>query len=626
MMFSVLTSLDRSEKRAILLAIDLVAATLALVLTWALVAGRLPDPDEALRLSGLLAVLLAVVLIATLALGLHRVKVNTYELKGVLENSAVAIALALVGAAVNPVFGRVLPEQSFVILGMSSAILSVGSRMALRSYVLWLYAANRSRKRVLLYGAGQTGQQLATALSTDDSLVAVGFVDDNPALHGLTVAGLKVVSPVHLQREVADKRIDRVVIAMPSARASERAAIQRRLRGIGCEVISIPSFADMVVEGILPRGRDKIDVQALIGRAEIAPSLPALNGTYREKRVLVTGAGGSIGKELCRQVQASGPECLVALDHSEYALYSIERELSESWPEQRMIAALGSVCDPDFMARVMRDHQIDIVLHAAAYKHVPMVENNLLAGLNNNVLGTKVAAEAAARANVERFILISSDKAVRPTSAMGASKRMAELVVQDLTARNGSTRFSMVRFGNVLGSSGSVIPLFEEQIARGGPVTLTDRNVTRFFMTVSEAVRLVLLAGTFARGGEVFVLNMGKPVRIENLARAMIQSAGYSVRDAANPDGDIEIEIIGLRGGEKLHEELLIGSDMLTTPHPKILRAQEDSLSSDEMADLIADLTDAVETGDEHLARRVMSRWVEPQRSAQVIPLEAANG
>ncbi|NIY97344.1 polysaccharide biosynthesis protein, partial [Salipiger sp. HF18] len=360
-----------------------------------------------------------------------------------------------------------------------------------------------------------------------------------------------------------------------------------------------------------------VSLDDLLGRNRLEAELPGVSHAYSGRRILVTGAGGSIGSELCRQLIACKPDCVVLVDHSELGLYNIDKELRDIAHGMTIVPILGSVLNEQLMAEIMQEHRIEVVLHAAAYKHLPLVECNVLSGLNNNVIGTKVLADIAREAGVERFILVSSDKAVRPTNVMGASKRLAELVVQDLATRSAGTRFSMVRFGNVLGSSGSVIPLFEEQIARGGPVTLTDPKVTRYFMTVSEAARLVLLAGSFARGGDVFVLDMGDPVPIKKLARQMIEGAGYTVRDAKHPDGDIEIEITGLRRGEKLHEELLISPDMLTTPHHKILRAQESYLSEFEIATALKDLRSAIAGLDEDMARSVIARWVERCKDAE---------
>ena len=356
-----------------------------------------------------------------------------------------------------------------------------------------------------------------------------------------------------------------------------------------------------------------VDINELLGRARLEDDLPGVSETYQGRNILVTGAGGSIGSELCRQLIKWKPKSLILFDHSELALFDIHRELQKLDTDTQIVPVLGSVVEGELVRIALRKYQVDIVLHAAAYKHVPLVEENALEGIRNNVFGTKAVAEASRAEGVERFILVSTDKAVRPSSIMGASKRFAEMVVQDLATRSTTTRFSMVRFGNVMGSSGSVIPLFQEQIARGGPVTLTDMDVTRFFMTIPEAVSLVLLAGSFARGGDVFVLDMGEPVLIRELAEKMIENAGYAVRNARNPDGDIAIQVTGLRPGEKLHEELLIGSDMLTTPHAKILRAQEAHLSEIEMANALQSLWQAIDTRSPDLLQKTLRKWIEKQ-------------
>ncbi|MGR3677437.1 MAG: UDP-N-acetylglucosamine 4,6-dehydratase family protein [Paracoccaceae bacterium] len=339
--------------------------------------------------------------------------------------------------------------------------------------------------------------------------------------------------------------------------------------------------------------------------------LPKTEGTYRDQNILITGAGGSIGGELCRQIARCSPRNLVLLDNSEYALYSISCALHKTNPALSIKSILGSVEHPELMREVLQDNKIDIVFHAAAYKHVNLVEQNAYEAVRNNVLGTRVLAEEARRAEISSFILVSTDKAVRPTSVMGSTKRLAELVVQDLANRSEKTKFSIVRFGNVLGSSGSVIPLFQKQIHNMGPVTVTHPNVTRYFMTVDEAVRLVLLTGTFSDGGDVFVLDMGTPVSIYAMARKMIEASGHTVRDELTPDGDIPIIFTGLTDGEKMHEELLIGNDMLTTPHPKILRAQENQISELEVASALKDLRRAVEDRDKELLHVTLRLYVE---------------
>ena len=494
-------------------------------------------------------------------------------------------------------------------------ILTVGSRMILRSVLIWIYRSKQSRKRVLIYGAGQTGQQLAAALATDTEIQPVAFVDDNPTLQGLTIGGLVVHAQYSVPDLVVRHRIDHVVLAMPSVSRAMQQRIAARLRAMGCDVHALPSFADLVSKDELVRQIAPLELSDLLGRNRLEDELPGITDAYAGRNILVTGAGGSIGSEICRQLISCKPASLILLDHSEHSLYAITRDLQDTSTTIPVIPVLGSVGETALIRDVIATYGIDVVLHAAAYKHVPLVERNMIEGIRNNVLGTKILADEAKLAQVERFILISTDKAVRPVGIMGCSKRLAEMIVQDLATRSTSTAFSIVRFGNVLGSSGSVIPLFQDQIARGGPVTLTHDDVTRYFMTLSEAVRLVLLAGTFTRGGDVFVLDMGAPVPIRKVARQMIEAAGYTVRDAENPRGDIEIVVTGLRPGEKLHEELLIGSDMLTTPHPKILRAQEGHLSELEMASVLQSLRRAIDARDLEAMSNLLERWVENART-----------
>ncbi len=563
-------------------------------------------------------------IIGSAMLGIPKIRLNAFEAGGVKLAALLACVLTLAGMLLNHGLGTPFPPQSFAVFGMVFLISVVTSRSLMRSALLAIYRRAHNRTRVIVYGAGQTGQQLAAALRTDDAVVLVAFVDDNPRLQSLTVSGVTVYAPSRLRELIAEKSVDRVVLAMPSAPAAVQARVALRLREMGCQVHTLPSFAQLISQKDWGKRSAPVSLDDLLGRNKLESELPAVAESYQSRRILITGAGGSIGSELCRQLIACKPQKLVLLDHSELALYTIEKELNDLDVRHRIeiVSVLGSVCDPVLCASVLERHQVEVVLHAAAYKHVPLVETNEIAGLRNNVLGTKTIADAAFRARVGRFILVSSDKAVRPTNVMGASKRLAELVVQDLATRTEATRFAMVRFGNVLGSSGSVIPLFKEQIARGGPVTLTHNDVARYFMTISEAARLVLLAGSFARGGDLFVLDMGELVPIRKLARQMIQGAGFTVRNAANPDGDIEIKVTGLRPGEKLVEELLISPDMLTTPHPKILRAQETYLSEIEIANALKDLRAAVEEDDTEAARAVIARWVEKATEQTREPLQ----
>ncbi len=599
------------HKRAILLGLDGIIVLVTLFLAGLLVpqganaAGTFPlHPKFA-------ALALSAALLGSVYFQLDRTKLLAYEASGIIDTAQLAAVIGATCAIGNLLPGAEMTLLEVVIVTMLFLILSASARLGLLRVVKLIYLRRGDRKRILIYGAGQTGRQLAAALTTDDAVVPVAFVDDNPRLQSQTFSGLRVHSPVQIEHLVRRNAIDRTVLAMPSVGRAVQARIAHRLRALGCEVQTLPSFAEMVAEEHLGHRRLNLNIRELLGRNRLEEELPGISDAYAERSILVTGAGGSIGSELCRQLAGCKPARLVLLDHSELALYNIERELDEMGLDFPVVPILGSICEPTLVKWAIREHGIDAVLHAAAYKHLPMVQTNVIEGLRNNVLGTKIVADAAAEAGVERFILISSDKAVRPSSIMGSTKRLAEQIVQDLSTRSKRTRYSMVRFGNVIGSSGSVIPLFESQIARGGPVTVTDPRVSRYFMTVTEAVRLVLLADSFARGGDVFVLDMGKPVSITQVARQMIEGAGYTVRDSENPTGDIAIEYTGLRKGEKLEEELLIGSDMLTTPHPKILRAQEAHLSEIEMARALNEIRRSVEARDHDAAENALRRWVE---------------
>ncbi len=609
-------SMSRSQKSLVFLLLDMAVVPLAFFSALALHGGTALTPSLLLTLAPILLVLTALGAFLVRQLGLAKHKLNAYETRGIIATAMVSALLGAFGAAFNSVIEAPVSYSVFVIFAGLAAIFGVTWRLVLRHILTGIYRRGNRHIRVLVYGAGQTGQQLAAALRTDNAVEPVAFIDDNPKLQSMMISGLPVYAKSQIKELVTSRRIHRVVLAMPSISQPEQARIAMSLRDLDVEVQTVPSFAELVGQGEIGKRAGPVPLDSLLGRNRLERELPGVSHAYAGRRILVTGAGGSIGSELCRQLISCEPDCIVLLDHSELALYQIDKELRILRDNLELVPILGSVGDAALVADTLARHDIDVVLHAAAYKHVPMVEMNALRGLSNNVIGTKVVADAAREAGVERFILVSSDKAVRPTNVMGASKRLAELVVQDLATRSPGTRFSMVRFGNVLGSSGSVIPLFEEQIARGGPVTLTHDDVTRYFMTVSEAARLVLLAGSFARGGDVFVLDMGEPVPIRKLARQMIEGAGLTVREDSNPGGDIAIEVTGLRPGEKLHEELLISPDMLTTPHTKILRAEEGYLSELEMANALRDLRTAIDTLDEDAARAVIARWVERHKDA----------
>lgn len=608
---SFLKALTRSQKFAILLAVDVSVIPLSIALTALLIGTFLTLP--------LVALLCAVGVGASILLGLPRIKLNTFEQTGIIRTAGYSVLVGLIGYGVSTASeSDGLGASYFAILTMVLTIVAVSVRMLMRSILLHLYRLGHQREAVVIYGAGQTGVQLADALKTDDTVEPIAFVDDNLTLQKVLVAGLPVYAPARIQTIIERYQAKRVVLAMPSISRPKQARIVRHLEGLGCDVVALPSFASLVSDGDIIDSAQPVSISDYLGRTDLNRDLNCADEIYQGRSVMITGAGGSIGSELTRQVLKSLPKKLILFDVSEHALYQIDRELCELGVgdiDCEVVSVLGSVTDERLVVQTLKRHQVDTVLHAAAYKHVPLVEQNILSGLSNNVHGTAILARAARDADVGTFILVSTDKAVQPRSIMGASKRLAELIVQDLAIRSQKTRYSIVRFGNVLGSSGSVVPLFQEQIARGGPVTLTHNDVTRFFMTITEAVRLVLLVGSQAHQnktqGQVYVLDMGNPVSIRTLARRMIEGAGYTVCDDANPQGDIEIVVTGLRAGEKLHEKLSVDhADVMPTEHPKLLRVNESYLSELEVATVMRNLTDAINQSNEQAALASLSNWL----------------
>ena len=612
-MLKFVKSMTRCQKRNTLLLVDLLLLPLAMIFAFGIQAAPLA-PLDTLRL--LLPILPYMIVIATglaLWLGIPHIQLNAYEGRAVAKTGVFAVYLAGAMGGLSWLFGLALPPGIFVVFGIGFFLFSAISRVLLYQIVTVIYRREIPRRRVLIYGAGTTGTQLASALRSHEGIDPVAFVDDNTALQGVLIAGLPVYTPARIARIAEEKHISRVLLAIPSLSQPKQAQIARRLQTMGLEVQSLPSFAQLIGEEPLVEKLTPVKPAHFLGRAQAVTSLGDDCASYAGRVVLISGAGGSIGSELARQVLACGPAKLLLYELNELALYNIEMELRPLAEDSKvvLVPVLGSVTDPRQVRQVLTDHGAQVVIHAAAYKHVPLVEANPISGLTNNVLGTQTLAREAEAAGVERFILVSSDKAVRPTSVMGASKRLAELVIQDLAARAEGTVFTMVRFGNVLGSSGSVVPLFQEQISRGGPVTVTNPGVMRYFMTVHESVHLVLRAGAMATGGEVFVLDMGAEVSILHLARQVIESAGYSICDEDNPDGDIAIEITGLRPGEKLREELTLSGERLTTAHPKIFCARETHLSEIEVAAALHGLREAIAAGSQEAALAVIDRWIE---------------
>ncbi len=612
-LFDFLNALSRRTKRTVLLALDTLLVPIALYISFALRFGT-ATPTGQIAASWQIFLIVTLIAIPLFSyFELNRAKLSAYEMADI-GRSAMTVCV-LMGIASSTSYFTDLPGPRSIplIFGSMFLILHIASRMLGKAWVQTLVVHNSGRIPVAIYGAGSAGVQLLSALRLDPDMRPVTFIDDNVTLQQMTVSGLRVRSRNALVELVNKGQVQRVLLATPSASNEVRQMLIRELTQLGCDVHALPSYSEMMEGDGLADSLRPVTPDMLLGRDKVDLEIPEVARAYAGRSILVTGAGGSIGSELCRQILRCNPQRLVLFDHSEYALYLIERELQPLADDFGISieACIGSVCDRPLLDRVLTEHRVDIVLHAAAYKHVPLVEKNEIEGARNNIIGTRVTANAAAAANVERFILVSTDKAVRPTNVMGASKRLAELVVQDIQTRCETTKFSMVRFGNVLGSSGSVIPLFQDQIARGGPVTLTHDKITRYFMTIPEAARLVLLAGAYAEGGDVFVLDMGTPVSIRDLARRVIELSGRSVKDADNPHGDIAIETVGLRPGEKLYEELLIGDNTLPTPHEKILRAQEGHLSEIEMVKTLRDLEAAIAAGDVAALRAIIEKRVD---------------
>jgi FlaA1/EpsC-like NDP-sugar epimerase len=467
---------------------------------------------------------------------------------------------------------------------------------------------------MLIFGAGGAGVQTAYALTVAGQYVLMGFVDEDPAKIGRSINGLQVYSPEQVPLVVARQGVTDILLALPSVSRQRRNAIIENLRALPVHIRTLPGMADLASGRVTVQDFRELDVEDLLGRDPVPPDAALLARNLAGKTVLVTGAGGSIGSELCRQIVRERPRQLLLLDHSEFALYTIHQELQALSPGQEveLVPLLGSVTHETRLQEICLHYKPHTVYHAAAYKHVPMVESNPAEGIYNNVFGTLNMARVAQKSGVASFVLISTDKAVRPTNVMGASKRMAELVLQALATQSGAdgTCFGMVRFGNVLGSSGSVVPLFRKQLAAGGPLTVTHPEVTRYFMTIPEAAQLVLQAGAMATGGDVFVLDMGEPVKIIDLARRMVELSGMSVRDKDRPDGDIEIVITGLRPGEKLYEELLIGDNPAPTAHLRIMKAHEDYIPWPELEQQLNVLAHAARHNDEGAIKNVLARCV----------------
>ncbi|MEO1037759.1 MAG: nucleoside-diphosphate sugar epimerase/dehydratase [Pseudomonadota bacterium] len=605
-----LLRLERTQKQTVAAVNDWVVAFAAtMVACWA------TDSTAA----GLDALLIVAVITATLVVpinsffSLYRSVVRFLGIDLIAAGTRAMLVVAAVFFVLAATTGAVSqPVRTTVVFAAMLLIGICGTRFFARIFLN--RRMGRDRERVVIYGSGAAGVRLASALSAGDHYLPVAFADDNPQLWGKVVGGLEVFPASEIGPLVERRTISQVLLALPSISRRRKRKILESLGQLPVHVQTVPEMADIVAGRARVDDIRDVEVEDLLGRDAIAPNPELLNACIEGKAVMVTGAGGSIGSELCRQILSLGPRRLVMYELSEASLYQINRQLerlnSEADGRVELVPLLGNVHHRDRVQLAMQQFGVQTVYHAAAYKHVPIVEENLVEGVHNNVFGTLHTAQAAIGCGVETFVLVSTDKAVSPTNVMGATKRFAELVLQALHRRESSTRFCMVRFGNVLASSGSVVPLFRDQIRAGGPVTVTHPEIIRYFMTIPEAAQLVIQAGSMAEGGDVFVLDMGKPVKILDLARRMVHLMGLSVQDDTNPDGDIEIQFTGLRPAEKLYEELLIGTDVTGTEHPRILRANEECLAPEELNPLIDELWDASLALDPEEARRILLRAV----------------
>ncbi len=500
--------------------------------------------------------------------------------------------------------------RSVILIHWGMSLLVIGGLRIVTRIVL-SGGVNGNKKRVLVYGAGNAGIQLASALEHSSEYHSAGFIDDSKELQDNHIRGLSVYSVDDIEDLINKLKIDEVLIAMPSASRTKRLAIINQLEPYPVLVRILPGVSELAQGKVSVGDLHEVNIKDLLGRDSVKTNKELLSRNVTNKVIVVTGAGGSIGSEICRQILFLNPKALILYEMSELALYTIEKELSNiGMHSMDIYPILGSVNNKTRLTNVFKHFYVDTVYHAAAYKHVPMVEFNNTEGVDNNVFGTLSCAQVAIESGVETFVLISTDKAVRPTNTMGATKRSAELVLQALSDKQSSTKFTMVRFGNVLGSSGSVIPLFKQQIKANGPVTVTDINMTRYFMTIPEAVGLVIQAGAMGTGGDVFVLDMGKPVRIDDLAKKMIRLSGLEVKDESHPDGDIEIKYTGFRPGEKLFEELLIGDNVSKTKHPMIMRAKEEMLPWDELIVILNSLEKAIADSNQEALQSLLMQIV----------------
>jgi FlaA1/EpsC-like NDP-sugar epimerase len=610
--------LPRNAKRLIVLSVDLILLPLALWASFSLRLGEIYLPDGNIKYLFFSAPVIAIPIF--IRLGLYRAIIRYIGFVAMWSViKAVSLYTLVWGVVVLLTATPGVPRSVLLINWLMTILLIGGTRAVARWWLSGSFKSGRkgpAKRNVAIYGAGEAGVQISRALSNSPRFSPVAFIDDNPGLQGNYIGGLRVYPFKQLSTIIEDLSVTEVLLALPSVSRVARSRIISMLEPFAVHVITLPALDGLASGDIKANDIREVGVRDLLGRVPVEPDTELLKSNIKDKVVMVTGAGGSIGSELSRQILRIEPTTLILYERSEHDLYNIEEELlgmvERLYPDSRdkedfIIPILASVTIQSRMEMVCKAFGVQTIYHAAAYKHVPMVEKNPLEAIQNNVLGTYTAATAAINSDVETFVLISTDKAVRPTSTMGATKRLAEMVLQALSRREKiNTRFTMVRFGNVLGSSGSVIPLFRNQIKQGGPVTVTDPKMIRYFMTIQEASQLVIQASAMGYGGEVFVLDMGEPVKILDMAKKLIHLSGLEIKDADNPEGDIEIVYSGLRPGEKLYEELLIGENVSPTSHPLIMSADEETSDWGEILDYIDQLKTAVEANDVDSARMLL--------------------
>ena len=616
-------SLSRHTKASMLIGMDFVFAVLSLWTAFSLRLGELYIPSNGTWILFVISPILVVPIF--IKLGLYRAIIRYIGGRALWAIFQAVTLYAIIftvfvfqlGIGVVP---RTVPPLNWLVM----LLFVGGSRFIARWWLSDVYSQLGGRvakdccaKKVIIYGAGSAGVQLASALECGYEFKPVAFIDDDKLLHKQKVNGLRIYPMTSLSYLIERHGVTDILLAIPSVTRARRSEIIRLLEPYPVHVLSMPGMSDMAQGKVTFDELQEVDIADLLGRDVVEPDQDLFHANIAGKVVLVTGAGGSIGSELCRQIITLQPAKIILFEFNEFALYSIDKELNHAVTvlnktnEFEIVSVLGSVVDEVRIKKVCKAFNVQTIYHAAAYKHVPMVEHNPAEAIKNNIFGTLSVAQAAIAENVETFVLISTDKAVRPTNTMGATKRFAELVLQGLSLKEDQkTRFTMVRFGNVLGSSGSVIPLFREQIARGGPVTVTDARIIRYFMTIPEAAQLVIQAGAMGKGGDVFVLDMGEPIRIVDLAKRMIHLSGLEVKDENHPDGEVEISFTGLRPGEKLYEELLIGDNVSDTVHSRILRAEEEVIAWDELDNRLQQLTMAIENDEFEGMRDILKESV----------------